>query len=187
MHAAPRITASRKNLRCAAKKSLTDPQRGWVRMTHASWKPRAWTALLSLAMALPGCTDDVVYKDLPDFDPPPEGAAGFLGFSDVDGETDHVRELPFGETGGLAEHGPFAGMGRPGAQRGAGEGVRSLPFRLTQGERLHRCYGGLCRDPERAVRERAVRVVPRSRPDPRHEPGHRRATSPWLRSPWARR
>ena len=40
-------------------------------------------ALLSLALALPGCSDDVVYKDLPDFEAPPTGAAGFLGFSDV--------------------------------------------------------------------------------------------------------
>ena len=52
-------------------------------MKQASWKPQALTAFLSLALALTGCTDDVVYKDLPDYEAPPVGAAGFLGFSDV--------------------------------------------------------------------------------------------------------
>jgi hypothetical protein len=43
-------------------------------------------AILSLALVLGGCTDKIVYKDLPDFVAPPEGAEGFLGFSDVTGK-----------------------------------------------------------------------------------------------------
>ena len=39
--------------------------------------------MLGLALVLGGCTDKIVYKDLPDFVAPPEGAEGFLGFSDV--------------------------------------------------------------------------------------------------------
>jgi predicted CXXCH cytochrome family protein len=38
---------------------------------------------LSLVLVLPGCSDKIVYKDLPDYVAPPEGALGFLGFSDV--------------------------------------------------------------------------------------------------------
>jgi hypothetical protein len=43
-------------------------------------------AILSLALVLGGCSDKIVYKDLPDFVAPPEGAEGFLGFSDVTGK-----------------------------------------------------------------------------------------------------
>ena len=31
-----------------------------------------------------GCSDEIVYRDLPDFETPPEAALGFLGFSDAD-------------------------------------------------------------------------------------------------------
>lgn len=51
-------------------------------MTQSLWNWRA--AALSLAVVFCGCTDKIVYKDLPDFVAPPAGAAGFLGFSDVD-------------------------------------------------------------------------------------------------------
>jgi predicted CXXCH cytochrome family protein len=57
-----------------------------IRMTQASWTLRAGLAILSLVMVLGGCTDKIVYKDLPDFVAPPAGAEGFLGFSDVDGK-----------------------------------------------------------------------------------------------------
>ena len=52
-------------------------------MRQDSWKPLAGTAILGLALVLGGCTDKIVYKDLPDFVAPPEAAQGFLGFSDV--------------------------------------------------------------------------------------------------------
>jgi predicted CXXCH cytochrome family protein len=55
-------------------------------MTTASWKSRAGTALLGLALVLGGCSDEIVYRDLPDFVDPPQGAEGFLGFSDVEGK-----------------------------------------------------------------------------------------------------
>ena len=55
-------------------------------MTKASWKSRAGTALLGLALVLGGCSDEIVYRDLPGFVDPPAGAEGFLGFSDVAGK-----------------------------------------------------------------------------------------------------
>lgn len=53
-------------------------------MIQASLKLRAGLAILTL-LVFGGCTDKIVYKDLPDFVAPPAGAEGFLGFSDVDG------------------------------------------------------------------------------------------------------
>lgn len=55
-------------------------------MRQASWKPLGGMAILSLALVLGGCSDKIVYKDLPDFVDPPAGAEGFLGFSDVTGK-----------------------------------------------------------------------------------------------------
>jgi predicted CXXCH cytochrome family protein len=52
-------------------------------MTLASWKPQALASVLAIALFLSACSDEIVYRDLPDFVTPPEGAQGFLGFSDV--------------------------------------------------------------------------------------------------------
>lgn len=63
--------------------SLTSRLEGSA-MSQVPWKLRAGTAILGFALAVGGCTDKIVYKDLPDFVAPPPGAEGFLGFSDVE-------------------------------------------------------------------------------------------------------
>ena len=55
-------------------------------MTRASWRQHAVTGVITLALGLSGCSDEIVYRDLPDFVDPPAGAEGFLGFSDVSGK-----------------------------------------------------------------------------------------------------
>lgn len=40
--------------------------------------------VLALGAALSACSEEIVYRDLPDFDDPPAGALGFLGYTDVD-------------------------------------------------------------------------------------------------------
>lgn len=51
-------------------------------MTAFSSLRRAFV-LLGLGVGFIGCGDEIVYRDLPDFDDPPVGALGFLGYSDA--------------------------------------------------------------------------------------------------------
>jgi predicted CXXCH cytochrome family protein len=51
-------------------------------MKRVEWRRTAEVAILAATFLLGACGDDIVYRDLPDFTSPPEGAANFLGYSD---------------------------------------------------------------------------------------------------------
>ena len=52
-------------------------------MTRVEWRWVTCTISLALLVALPGCGDEIVYRDRATFETPPTGAGGFLGLSDV--------------------------------------------------------------------------------------------------------
>jgi predicted CXXCH cytochrome family protein len=51
-------------------------------MERVEWRRTAEVAILAATFLLGACGEDIVYRDLPDFSSPPEGAANFLGYSD---------------------------------------------------------------------------------------------------------
>ena len=98
-------------------------------MTQASLQLRAGLAIVSFAMLLGGCSDKIVYKDLPDFVEPPAGAEGFLGFSDVASKRTTCGNCHSGKQAqweGTAHAGAWETLANSGASAKSCEGCHSV-------------------------------------------------------------
>jgi predicted CXXCH cytochrome family protein len=58
-----------------------NPQTGVCRMASSHRRGRAALVVLTLALLLPACNDQILYRDRPLFEDPPAGAGEFLGYS----------------------------------------------------------------------------------------------------------